>query len=286
MLEGARLAVVVPAYNEERLLTKTLTTMPAFVDDVVVVDDASTDRTFEVAMAMAMASERIRVHRHRANRGVGAAIVTGYRLALEAGAQAIGVMAGDAQMFPDDLARLALPVVRGETDYAKGNRFSHPEAHSVIPVERSIAGRALSALTRRAAGLPALSDSQCGYTVISARAARRVDLDAVFPRYGYPNDLIGKIAANGLKIRDVPVRPVYGDEKSGMRPWHVVVILGIIARIAWDRRADEAFDAPVDFDAQGPRKRLTLEGESSLWCGPPKEDAHVGERPLRDAVSR
>jgi glycosyltransferase involved in cell wall biosynthesis len=284
MLEGARLAVVVPAYNEERLLTKTLTTIPAFVDDVVVVDDASTDGTFEVARALA--DGRIRVHRHRANRGVGAAIVTGYRLALDAGADAIGVMAGDAQMHPDDLARLALPVLRGETDYAKGDRFNHPEAHRVIPVERSIAGRVLAALTRRAAGLPTLSDSQCGYTVISARAARHVDLDAVFPRYGYPNDLLGKIARRGLQIRDVPVRPVYGDETSGVRPWHVVVILGIIARIAWDRGAQRMRDAPADFDALRHRNRLTLDGESSLWCGPPKEDAHVGERPLRDAVSR
>jgi glycosyltransferase involved in cell wall biosynthesis len=284
MLEGARLAVVVPAYNEERLLTKTLTTMPSFVDDVVVVDDASTDRTFEVATALA--GGRIRVHRHRANRGVGAAIITGYRLALDAGADAIGVMAGDAQMHPDDLAALALPVLRGQTDYAKGDRFSHPAARRVIPIERSMAGRALSALTRRAAGLAMLSDSQCGYTVISARGARDVDLDAVFARYGYPNDLLGKIAARGLKILDVPVRPVYGDEKSGMRPWHVVVILGIIARIAWDRRAQGASDSPADFDTQSDRNRLTLEGESSLWCGPPKEDAHVGERPLGDAVSR
>ncbi len=284
MLEGARLAVVVPAHNEERLLTKTLTTMPAFVDDVVVVDDASTDLTFEVARALV--DGRIRVHRHRVNRGVGAAIVTGYRLALDAGAQAIGVMAGDAQMHPDDLARLALPVLRGEVDYAKGDRFNHPEAHRVIPVERSIAGRVLAALTRRAAGIAALSDSQCGYTVISARAARQIDLDAVFPRYGYPNDLLGKIAGQGLQIRDVPVRPVYGDEKSGVRPWHVAAILGIIARIAWDRGTKRMHDAPADFDAFIRRKRLTLEGESSLWCGPPKEDAHVGERPLRDAVSR
>jgi glycosyltransferase involved in cell wall biosynthesis len=260
MLEGARLAVVVPAHNEERLLQRTLITMPSFVDDVVVIDDASTDRTFQVASALA--DGRIRVHRHRANRGVGAAIVTGYRLALEAGALAIGVMAGDAQMHPEDLAGLALPVVRGETDYAKGDRFSHPEAHRVIPVERSIAGHALSALTRRAARLSSLSDSQCGYTVISARAARQIDLDAVFPRYGYPNDLLGKIAAQGLRIRDVPVRPVYGDETSGVRPWHVVVILGIIARIAWDRRTHDAtHDAPLDFDAQSHTKRLTLERE-------------------------
>jgi glycosyltransferase involved in cell wall biosynthesis len=284
MLEGARLAVVVPAHNEERLLAKTLTTMPSFVDDVVVVDDASTDRTFEVARSHS--GRRVRVHRHAANRGVGAAIVTGYHLAVAGGAYAIAVMAGDAQMHPDDLAGLALPVVRGEIDYAKGDRFSHPEASRVIPVERSIAGRVLSSLTRRAAGLDALSDSQCGYTVISAGAARLIDLDAVFPRYGYPNDLLGKIAGAGLRIRDVPVRPVYGDETSGVRPWHVAVILGIIARIAWERRSRTASAARSDYDASRHTKRLTLDEESSLWCGPPKEDAHVGERPLRDAVSR
>ena len=275
--------MVVPAHNEERLLTKTLTTMPSFVDDVIVVDDASTDRTFEVASSLA--SERIRIHRHPANRGVGSAIATGYRLALDAGAHAIGVMAGDAQMHPDDLVALALPVVRGETDYAKGDRFSHPAARRVIPIERSIAGRVLSALTRRAAGIVVLSDSQCGYTVISARAARSIDLDAIFPRYGYPNDLLGKIASCGLKICDVPVRPIYGDEKSGVRPWHVAVILGIIARTAWDRRSQGISNSAIDFEARGDRKRLTLE-HSSLWCGPLKEDAHVDERSLRDAVSR
>jgi glycosyltransferase involved in cell wall biosynthesis len=278
------LAVVVPAYNEEHLLTKTLVTMPSFVDDVVVVDDASTDRTLEIARSQA--NGRIRIHRHHANRGVGAAIVSGYRLALEAGAHAIGVMAGDAQMHPADLADLALPVVRGEVDYTKGERFSHPEARLVMPVERSIAGRVLSSLTRRAAGLSALSDSQCGFTVISARAARLIDLDAVYPRYGYPNDLLGKMARAGLSIRDVPVRPVYGDEKSGIRPWHVAVILGLLVRIAWERRPRKASPARAEFPTQKTRNRLTLDGESSLWCGPPKEDAHVGERPLRDAVSR
>ena len=243
MLEGARLAVVVPAYNEERLLAKTLTTIPPFVDDVVVVDDASSDGTFDVACSFV--SDRVRVFRHEKNRGVGAAIVTGYRVALAAGADAIGVMAGDAQMHPDDLAPLALPVVQGFADYAKGDRFCHPDARRTIPVERSIAGRVLSAMTRRAAGLDALSDSQCGYTVISAHAARTVDLDAVFPRYGYPNDLLGKLSIAGLRIRDVPVRPVYGDEKSGIRPWHVAVIFGLVARVAWERKLGPRRTSPI-----------------------------------------
>jgi len=233
MLEGSRLFVVVPAYNEERLIGKTLASMPTFVDQVIVVDDASTDRTAPVACTSG--AERIRVERHATNRGVGAALATGYRLAIAAGADAIAVMAGDGQMHADDLARLALPVIRGEVDYAKGDRLGHADVAELMPWGRRIAGQVLSWLTRRAADLPVLSDSQCGYTVISARAAERIDLDALFPRYGYPNDLLGQLALAGFRVRDLPVRPVYGEEKSGIRPWHVVVILWLIARVAWRR---------------------------------------------------
>src|SRR4051812_16570304 len=96
--------------------------MPSFVDQVIVVDDASGDRTsFEAARAGSA-----EVIRHPENRGVGAAIVTGYRRALERGASVVAVMAGDGQMHPDDLAAVVLPVVRGEADYVKGNRLAYP----------------------------------------------------------------------------------------------------------------------------------------------------------------
>jgi glycosyltransferase involved in cell wall biosynthesis len=234
MLEGARLFVVVPAHNEERLLGATLGGIPDFVDCIVVVYDASQDATVEIAGAWP--DGRVKVVRHETNRGVGASIATGYRFALRGGADAIAVMAGDAQMHPDDLAALALPVVRGEVDYAKGDRLAHPEVRRLMPWGRRVAGRMLSRLTAWAIGV-SISDSQCGYTVISARAAAGIDLDALFPRYGYPNDLLGKLAIAGFSIRDVPVRPVYGTEASGIRPWHVGVILGLVARTAWRRVA-------------------------------------------------
>jgi glycosyltransferase involved in cell wall biosynthesis len=233
MLEGARIAVVVPAYNEERLVAVTIASIPDFVDLIVVVDDASTDRT--VAVAASFSSDRIRVERHSENRGVGAAIVSGYRVAMDAGADVIAVMAGDAQMHPDDLQALVLPVVRGEVDYAKGDRLHHPDVQRIMPKGRFWVGRALSWLTAQAAGLDDLSDSQCGYTAISARAAQAIDLNRLFPRYGYPNDIVGMLALAGLCIRDVPVRPVYGSEDSGVRPWHVAVIVGLIGRIALRR---------------------------------------------------
>jgi hypothetical protein len=149
-------------------------------------------------------------------------------------------MAGDAQMHPDDLASLVSPVARGEVDYAKGDRMSHEDVRRIMPTTRYVAGRALSWLTREAIGLDRLSDSQCGYTAIAARALDAIPLDTLWPRYGYPNDLLGLVAAAGLRVRDVPVRPVYAGEASGVRPWHVARILWILARLARGRVSQSA----------------------------------------------
>jgi glycosyltransferase involved in cell wall biosynthesis len=250
VLEGFRVAVVVPAFNEEALIRKVLATMPQFVDRVVVVDDASTDGT--AAVLRAASSDRVKVLRHRENRGVGAAIVTGYREALAAGADVIAVMAGDAQMHPDDLERLVRPVVARTADYAKGDRLHHPEVWRIMPAARLMAGHVLSWMTRTAAGLPALSDSQCGYTAISSKALEAIDLDALWPRFGYPNDLLGQLAAAGLTVADVPVRPLYGDEKSGIRPWHVAVICGLLLRVVM-RRGRGALRRLSEYPAAAPR---------------------------------
>src|SRR5271169_3719843 len=105
--------------------------MPAFVDHVVIVDDASGDRT--AAEAARPADPRVEVIRHPDNRGVGAAIVTGYRRARARGAHVAVVMAGDGQMHPDDLATVALPVATGHADYVKGNRLAHPGVLRSMP---------------------------------------------------------------------------------------------------------------------------------------------------------
>lgn len=225
MLDAARIAVVVPAYREERLIARMLGRVPAAVDAVYVVDDASPDRTREAALAAGDA--RVRVVAHAVNRGVGAAIATGYRAALADGHDVLVVMAGDDQMHPEDLAPLVRAVLAG-ADYAKGNRFRHADSRR-MPHARRLAGEVLSAATRLATGL-AVGDTQCGYTALSARAARALPLDELWPRYGYPNDLLGLLAARGLAVAEVPVRPVYADEQSGVRPWHAVTVLGVIAR--------------------------------------------------------
>jgi hypothetical protein len=165
---------------------------------------------------------------------VGAAIASGYRAALGAGHDVLVVMAGDDQMHPEDLPRVALPVLSGAADYAKGNRLSHPDAQ-VMPRLRRWGTRALAWLTRAVSGLE-VGDTQCGYTALSGRAARLLDLEGLWPRYGYPNDLLVMLASRRLAVVDVQVRPVYADERSGLRVWHALLIAFVILRRAWLER--------------------------------------------------
>jgi glycosyltransferase involved in cell wall biosynthesis len=237
MLEGARIAVVVPAYREEKLIARTLRSVPALVDHVVVVDDGSPDGT--AAAARAVGDPRVEVVSHVANRGVGAALKTGYALALGSGADAVAVMAGDAQMHPEDLRQLVLPVVRGEVDYAKGDRLSHPTVVREMPIARFAGNHVLSALTRLATGL-AVRDSQCGYTVIGRHALAALPLHALWEGYGYPNDLLGWLRLTGARVCDVVVRPLYGDEQSGIRLRHALMVIPLLLLRVWLRRASAA----------------------------------------------
>lgn len=239
VLLGQQIAVVIPAYNTGARVRRVVDTLPAFVDLAVVIDDASTDDTAEVLAAMAGPS--VVVLRHEENRGVGGALATGYREALARGAELVAVMAGDAQMDPSDLAALAAPVAEGRADYAKGNRLRHADCVRVMPGVRYAGNQVLSWLTRLATGLSGVGDSQCGYTVISARALRELDLDGLWRRYGYPNHLLGALALQRRRVVDVVVRPVYAGETSGVR-WRdaLVVIPRILLAVALARHAGRA----------------------------------------------
>lgn len=236
MRRNHSIAVVVPAYREERLLGATLDGIPAWVDFVVVVDDGSDDETYEVALERARHDTRVSSLQLLPNRGVGRAICVGYEEALRLGADVIAVMAGDNQMDPDELDRVVDGVIDG-ADYVKGRRTRH-EAVESMPLTRRVGTDVLAGLTRIAGGkrLAGLRDAQCGYTAIASKTLQKIDLDHVYPRYGYPNDVLLRLAAIGAEIREVEVRPVYADEVSGFRPRDVVgPISGILIR-GWVRR--------------------------------------------------
>jgi glycosyltransferase involved in cell wall biosynthesis len=235
VIDGVRVAVVVPAHDVERWLGEVLETMPGFVDHVVVVDDGSRDATAAIARSWqarpSVAGARITLRRHARQRGVGAAIASGYRCACELGAEVVGVMAGDGQMHPADLQSVIAPVVAGEATYAKGNRLGHPRVWQLMPRGRLLGSWVLSWLTSLAAGIR-VRDSQCGFTAVSARALGEIDLGRLWPSFGYPNDLIGTFALRAERIVEVPVEPVYRGQKSGLRPWHALSIGFVIGRVA------------------------------------------------------
>jgi len=214
MFRDLRIAVVIPAYNEADKIAATVRAVPTFIDDIFVIDDASSDET----SARAKACDRdVTVIRHDENRGVGGAIATGYRLALAAGADIAVVMAGDGQMDPEDLPSLLVPIADGNADYVKGNRFKHPEIWTAMPKTRIVGNIVLSAATRVTSGYTHVFDSQCGYTAIHRRALASIDLDVLWARYGYPNDLLSRLYVAGVRVVDVPVRPIYGDHwRSGI----------------------------------------------------------------------
>jgi glycosyltransferase involved in cell wall biosynthesis len=234
MFRGHRIAVVVPAYNEADKIARTVRSIPGFVDHVVVVDDGSGDGTDRIALR----SQRrgLEVVRHDRNRGVGAAIATGYRRAHDAGADVTAVMAGDSQMDPADLATLVGAVVNGN-DYAKGNRFAWPGVSRVMPPHRLAGNVILSLLTRVATGYRDLFDSQCGYTAANRRALGEILAGPMFERYGYPNDLLARLRVIDARVVDVPVRPVYGPEwRSGIRIARVIGPLSFVLARAFLRR--------------------------------------------------
>ncbi len=226
MLEGKQVAVVVPAYDEESLVADTVRGIPDFVDRIYVVDDGSRDRTGERVRSVGDA--RVEVIRHERNLGVGAAIVTGYRRAREEEVDVTCVMNADNQMDPVELRGLVEPVARGEVEYAKANRLFSGEAWEVIPRTRFLGNAVLSLLTKIASGYWHVADSQAGYTALSLGGLRRLDLDRLYPSYGFPNDMLVHLNVQNARVRDIASRPIYHvGERSGIR------LRRVVPRISW-----------------------------------------------------
>lgn len=230
MYQGKKVAVVVPCYNEELLISTVVETMPDYVDRIYLVEDFSTDNTAEAIKVIVDAAERdiVPIY-HEFNQGVGGAIASGYKQAAEDEMDVTVVMAGDAQMDPIDLPAILDPVVSDEADYSKGNRLFSGDAWNMIPRVRYLGNSMLSMLTKIASGYWHVADSQSGYTAINLKALKAIDWDQMYKRYGQPNDLLVRLNINNFRVRDVPIRPVYGvGEKSGVKPIRLIPKLTLL----------------------------------------------------------
>ncbi|MFC4247921.1 glycosyltransferase family 2 protein [Natribaculum luteum] len=238
MYKGETVGVVVPAYNEAGFVGEVIETLPPFVDRAYVVDDRSTDDTWQEIQRTAdrvnnrsetvysnqihadggqVFSPRIEAIRHDRNRGVGGAIKTGYARACEDGMDVVAVINGDGQMDPSILDRIIDPVVEGRAEYAKGNRLSSREHREGMSTWRLFGNTVLTFLTKFVSGYWRMNDPQNGYTAISARALETIDVDRLYDGYGFCNDLLVHLNVHDMRIEDVEMESQYGDETSHIR---------------------------------------------------------------------
>ena len=203
--------------------------MPHYVDHIIVVDDASEDKTSQIARSHQETS--VHIVTHHINQGVGAAIVSGYKKALLLDVDAVVVVGADAQMDPNEMCSLLDPLVEDTADYVKGDRLGHPDVKETMPTIRFLGNTILTAMTRLSTGYRDMRDSQCGYTAINTEILARLPLDDLYPRYGFPNDMLAKLAEIDAIVMDCPTTPIYGNERSDIRISRVIYpILRLLIR--------------------------------------------------------
>ena len=234
MYKGAIIAAVVPAYKEEEMIGQVILTMPDYVDYIVIVDDHSPDGTS--AAVERLADPRVTLIRHEVNQGVGGAVITAHRAAIELGADINVVMAGDAQMDPDYLPELLDRVTADGYGFAKANRFFAPESFDGMPRHRVFGNIVLSFMTKLTSGYWHLFDPQNGYTAIRTEVLDRVPLNAISRRYSFENDLLIHLNILQVPAIDVPIPAVYGAETSSIKLSKVVPeLLNLLFRGFWRR---------------------------------------------------
>jgi glycosyltransferase involved in cell wall biosynthesis len=222
MYRDSSVAVVVPAYNEERLIEATLEGVPLFVDSIIVVDDGSTDGTVERAQKFASQDMRVSVLEQGQNQGKGAAVVRGLEEVIAAGRDFVVLMDGDNQMPAEYLTALLDAMMDNDLDAAKGNRFiADPRALSTMPRYRLIGNVLLTMFTKLASGYWSIFDSQNGYWALRTRTVSRLELSRLARRYDLENSLLINLNIIGARLRDVPIPARYADEESKIRIWKV-----------------------------------------------------------------
>jgi glycosyltransferase involved in cell wall biosynthesis len=221
-----KICVVVPAYNEEKQIGMVVNNIPDWVDYIVIVNDASIDKTGWVVRQLQEFDARIVLIEHGINAGCGGSLSSGYIWARDHECDIAVRMDGDGQMDPEELTHLLDPVVEDRTDYAKGNRLFTGEAFKRIPKVRYFGNAFLSLLTKIASGYWHVADFQSGYTAINKRALHMIDWERMYKRYGQPNDLLVRLNVYNFRVTDIPVEPVYNvGEKSGMKIYRVIFTL-------------------------------------------------------------
>lgn len=212
---------VIPAYRVAPFVAGVVSRMPAIVDAIVVVDDASPD---DLAAALAhVADPRLVVIRHDVNQGVGGAMKTGFRRALELGATVVVKVDGDGQMHPELIPRFVEPILAGTADFTKGNRFDDLTTIRRMPFVRRAGNLALSFLVKMASGYWHLFDPCNGYVALRGEVLRAMPIERLADRYFFEISLMCEAYFAKAVLLDVPMQPVYAGETSSLSPMRSAV---------------------------------------------------------------
>ena len=216
------LAVVIPAYRVADQILTVLAGLGPCPQHVFVVDDACPEHSGAL-VERHCSDPRVRVLRHGRNTGVGVAVLSGYAAALAAGARVIVKLDGDGQMDPALLPAMVRPILTGQADYVKGNRFHLLEGLGAMPPLRLFGNAVLSFLAKASSGYWQLMDPTNGYTAIEARVAALLPAQRLSRRYGFETDLLFRLYLLGAVVDEVPHRARYGTERSSLRPVALVL---------------------------------------------------------------
>lgn len=237
MINQKRIAVIIPAYNEENQLSGVISGLPEFVDSIIVVDDCSTDNTLSLIRQLKSENPKVIELHHEVNQGAGAAVATAYEYCKRNQLAEIYVTVdADGQMNPNNIEALIQPIISEEVGFTKGNRFLSRQAWEKMPFLRFIGNAFLSLLTKIASGYWHISDFQTGFTAISAEALKKVDWKQLYPRYGYPNHRAVLLNVEQVKARDVQIDVIYGvGEQSKMNIGKVLFTMSsmLIKQFLW-----------------------------------------------------
>ena len=212
----SRIAVVIPAYRVSVQIVDVIKLIPDLVWRIYVVDDGCPDKTGALVES-SISSDRVRVIYHERNKGVGGAVMTGYQVAIEDGAEVIVKVDGDGQMDPSLIAAFIEPIVLGEADYTKGNRFYDLERIRTMPTMRLFGNAILSLMTKLSSGYWNLFDPTNGYTAIHSDVAKHLPFNKISHRYFFETDMLFRLNTVRAVVVDVPMDAKYGDEKSNLK---------------------------------------------------------------------
>ncbi|PIP30780.1 glycosyl transferase, partial [bacterium (Candidatus Howlettbacteria) CG23_combo_of_CG06-09_8_20_14_all_37_9] len=220
MYRNNKIVAVIPAYNEEKLIGKVIQKMPAFIDNMIIINDGSHDKTEDAIIKTG--DNRVIYIKNENNIGVGGSVCKGAEKAKKIKADIIVTMAGDDQCDPKYLPKLLDPIIEDKCDFTKGNRFFSRDSLHGMPFHRIFGSIVLSFMNKIASGYWSIFDPQNGYSAQSFRAFEKIDFNRITKRFAYENDLLINLNIIDARVKDIPIPALYGEEASSMKIWKIV----------------------------------------------------------------